>query len=426
MIACVVVAMTAASFGAPSKKKSAPAKKKPAAKQAAVEKATKKPSKKTTLPTGMTLFDTEAAQGKNRKDRGYPTVAAASDGKHLWLGRDGGVRRYDAETGQWVFFEIDSSKCPGYDVVNVASDPPYVWVRRTSTGSLCRLNPETKEWKPLDHWTVLQHTGPGYPFEADKDLYYVASTGGPDWEGVSIIDKESGEWMKLLPTKPPQSMHVAKDYIWVGVPEGILRIDKITEKYRYYQPTEHGGGALVKDIISAPWGLAFATLIDRTSILGDEMKIDRDTIRVRMKEDGEWREYSRKNREELEKDLENGKVKVRTIKTRPGLLLLQNGKWKLLTSKDGLPADDVIDLDKDERFMYISTAKGISALELKSLKAPVLNREILARLRQTRRMIVGDKYIWAFTNRGLYRVTKRLLFSEPRPAECGSKCKDDQ
>lgn len=372
-----------------------------------------------TLPTGVTVLETNTVDGEFKKlDKGYPTLAADVGMGYFWLGRDGGVRRYDRITDEWKFFKYDKEKCPGSGSATVVVEPPYVWVRVGSAGRICRLDPETGEWLAMDHWTVLQHTGKGVPFAMDKYHYYVASSGGPDWEGISVIDRKSLEWMKLHKSKPPQSLYVDDEFIWAGVPEGILKIDKITEDYKYYQPFEHGGGALVKDILPLSKGqIAFATFGDYAGILGDELVIGKYFIKVYMKSSDRWYTYGKDERSKLMEDMQNGRIVVTNIKTHPGLLILDNEKWKLLDTKDGLPANDILDLEKDDRFLYISTVKGIGALQLNSYKPAATNPQITAKLKLVRRIIADKDYLWVFTNKELYKVVKRMLFSEPRPEE---------
>jgi len=367
------------------------------------------------LPTGMTEFITDPSEGKDRNyDSGYPTHAADVSGDYLWIGRNGGLRKYNKKTGEWIFFKYDPKVCPGNGTINIVADPPFIWARLTSSGALCRLNTVDGSWHTLNHWTVLNHTGTGYPFTPTKSILYVAGSGGPDWEGVSLIDRSSEEWIKLLKTKAPSAMYVDKDNIWLGVPEGILRINRITEEYLYFQPPEHGGGAIIKDIIPIPGGLAFATMGDRTGVLGDKLKIFKTRIQVFNKRQNKWYTYGRNERDSIVRDIQAGKIFTNSIKTNPGLLLYRGGKWTLLNKKTGLSQDEILDLDKDEKFIYVSTINGITVLDLKTLKPVVLNYEIFNTIRQVRKLIVEEKYVWAFTPRKLFRIDKRLLFSSPR------------
>jgi len=366
------------------------------------------------LPEGMIEIDTGPGPEEEIADSGYPTRAADILGDSLWLGRDGGLRRYDRKSGEWSFHPYNEEECPGYGTVNVVAEPPFVWARRTSTGRLCRYNPQDDTWHGLSHWTVISHTGPGFPLYLGKEKLYVASTGSPDWEGVSLIDRETEEWIKLLKTKSASCIYVGPEYIWLGVPEGVLKIDKISEEYQYHQPYEHGGGAFIKDLIPIPGGMAFATIGKRTGILGDRLRITKDSIQVYMESSDRWFTYDKKDRDKVVEDLHSGKIIITNIKTNPGLLILKNDKWNLITVEDGLVYDEILDLDKDDRFLYVSSARGISVFELTSLKPVPLNEHIFAVLKNVRRIIADDTYIWVFSHKGLYRVEKRRLFSSPR------------
>jgi len=366
------------------------------------------------LPTGVTRVNTDPPPKSDGLDEGFPTTAAAVQGKYLWLGRDGGLRRYDRDSLSWEFFKYNNAVCKGTGTINVVPDGRFIWGRLTNTGALCRLNPEDRKWSTLDHWTVKIHSGTGFPFLPDKDVYFVAGSGGPEWEGVSLIDRKSGEWIKLLKTKPVSAMHVEPRHLWLGVPEGILRINRITEEYTYTQPFEHGGGAMVKDIAPIPGGLAFATMGDRTGILGDKLQITKNTIKVYMQQQKTWYTYDKSERYKILQDIQAGRIVVTNVTTNPGLLTFKNNKWKLLTVKDGLPGNEILDLETDSRYLYVSTYKGICALELKSLQPAVLNQSIANSIRQVRRTVSDDKYLWIFSNRGLFRVEKKYLFSAPR------------
>ena len=331
----------------------------------------------------------------------------------FWLGREGGIRRYDPATDEWNFIPYDE-QCPGYGTINLVAEPPYVWARRRSTGSICRLDTRDGTWRGFQHWTVIEHTGPGFPMYPAEDVIYVASTGSPDWEGVSIIDRESGEWMKLLETKPASCMYVDDEFLWLGVPQGVLRIDRISEEYRYYQPFEHGGGAFVKDVLPVPGGLAFATIGSRTGILGDRLRINKNSIQVYIKSSDKWYTYDKSQRERIVEDLQSGKIVVTNIRTNPGLLVFRDGEWDLLTTEDGLCNNEIIDLEKDDRYLYISSGRGISVLELNTLKPVPINQHMFNMLKHLRRTVAGEDYLWVFNYKELYKVDKRLLFSSPR------------
>ncbi len=364
------------------------------------------------LPEGVVEFDT-APGSAGRVDTGYPTRAMTLTDKYLWVGRAGGFRRYDRQTGEWSFYRY-TAQCPGFGTISLIADAPYIWARLTNTGTICRFDTTDGAWHSLSHWSVLEHTGPGSAFIPTKDVLYVASSGGPDWEGVSLIDRHTEKWIKLLKTKPVSAMLIVGKRLWLGVPAGILRIDSLTEEYRYFQPYEHGGGALVKDIIEIPGGLAFATFGDRTSILGDKLKINSNTIQIYIKETDRWYTYKKSERDRIINDVQTGKLIVTNINTHPGLLIYRDDKWTLLTKEDGLQTNDVQSLARDENFLYAGTLMGITVFDMKTMKPIVINHNISVAMRQVRKVLVDDEYLWIVSMRGLFRVDKKVLFSTPR------------
>jgi hypothetical protein len=365
------------------------------------------------LPEGVVKFDTSSVKG-NKADSGFPSTVAAVDKNYFWLGRQGGIRKYDRQTGKWDFYAYDGKICPGTGTMNLVAEPPYVWARLANTGFLCRFDPAGGPWFTMRDWTVLSHTGPGGPMVFTPDYIYVAEQDSPDWEGVNIVDRKKGKWVRLLPSKPVMSMLVEPRFLWLGVPEGILRINRITEEYTYYQPTDHGGGALVKEILPIPAGLAFATMGERTGILGDEMQVFKNSIRVHIKKEGKWHSYQRSERERLTQDLQNGTIFANSINTKPGLLILSGGKWRLLTTKNGLAADNITSIAKDDKYLYVGTAGGTTVLDLVTLRPRDINPQIRVVLLRPRRLISDTKYLWAITNHGLFRIAKSNLFSFPR------------
>ena len=365
-------------------------------------------------PTGVTEFDTAPAKGNAAIDAGLSPTAVAALGDFLWLGRKGGIRKYDRLSGSWEFFPYKGLVCPGVGTINIVPEPPYLWTRLNNTGSLCRFDPGDGSWFSMKDWTVLARTGQGGPVGFSPDYIYIASQGSPDWEGVNVIDRVKGEWVKLLPTKPITAMYLDPRYIWLGVSEGILRINRVTEDYTYYLPSEHGGGAVVTDILPVPQGIAFATTGDHTSILGDETRVTKKSIQVYMKNRNRWYTYLKSDREKLLKDLQNGTIKPTYIKTRPGLLILSGGKWRLLTVSNGLASNNITSLDRDSKCLYVATLRGITALDISTLKPRDINPHIFRALLQAHRVVSDREFLWVITNRGLFRVTKSSLFSFPR------------
>lgn len=361
---------------------------------------------------GVVMFDTTVGE-TGRADSGYPTMAVAVSDDYLWVGRSGGFRRYDRHTGEWVFYRY-TAKCPGRGTVSLIPEKNYIWARLSNTGTVCRFDRNDESWYSLDHWTVTEHLGPGSGFIPTDETLFVACTGGPDWEGVSLIDRDSGEWIKLLKTKPVSAIHLQDGLLWLGVPAGILTIEWLSEEYRYFQPGEHGGGALIKDIVEIPGGLAFATLGDRTSIIGDRMKIDKDSIHVYMKKTDSWYTYGKRDRDNIINDLQSGKIAVTHIETHPGLLIRRDGRWRLLTKDDGLETNDVQSLAVDDNFLYAGTLAGITVFKLDTLKPVVINRHISLSMRLARKLVVDEDYMWVVSQRGLFRVDKKRLFSSPR------------
>ena len=80
----------------------------------------------TPLPEGVVKVDTDKPEGPgSRIDEGYPTTAAALHGDYLWLGRDGGLRRYHKDTLEWEFFRYDNKICKGNGTINIAPDGQF-------------------------------------------------------------------------------------------------------------------------------------------------------------------------------------------------------------------------------------------------------------------------------------------------------------
>lgn len=366
-------------------------------------------------PAGVVEFDTSPAKGATvRTDKGFPTTAAAVHGDSIFLGRDGGIRKYDRLTGKWEFFRYDGTICPGHGTVGVTAQPPYLWARLTNTGRLCRFDPRGASWHSMTDWKTLAHTGPGERMFFRDDFMYVAGQGSPDWEGVNIIDRNSEQWIKLLPTKPISAMYVDSRFIWLGVPAGILRINRVTEDYTYFQPAEHGGGAIINDILPIPSGIAFATVGNQFATLGDEIKLSKNSFQVYNKSQNRWYSYKNSDRQKLIEDLHGGNISTKYIQTHPGLLILSGGKWRLIDSRNGLDADGVTSIDKDQNYLYVATVKGLSVLDLGALKPKDVNPHIRLALLRPLRVISDREYLWVITSRGLFRVTKKNLFSFPR------------
>ncbi|HOO57495.1 MAG TPA: hypothetical protein PLN69_11770 [bacterium] len=368
------------------------------------------------LPTGVVEFETTGNREKDPYlfDSGYPTTAAAVQGDYLWLGRNNGLRRYHRETGEWTFFAYPGTKCPGKGTINVVSEPPYIWARLTNTGTLCRLDPRDGTWYTPGDWTVISHRGQGRELFITEETFTYAANGSPDWQGVNIIDRKLNKWVELHSTKPISSMLPTKRYFWLGVPEGILRINRVTEEYTYYQPEEIGFGALVKDIEQIPGGLAFATMGNRIGVLGDKVRVFKDYIRVYNKDQDSWQQYDKNERERLIRDIESGKTSVNYIKTTPGVLILKDEIWTLIGEDQGLDHPDTIELEKDDSFLYICTSKGINVRDIETFEPVDINPHIYLSLLHTWRLLPDGEYYWAFNKRGLFRVDRKSLFSSPR------------
>jgi len=396
---------------------SAPKAVKPAANEQpkAVPDKTKPPATRI-FPKGVMQFDTlPPAEGVFAKeDMELEPKAVAVAGNSLWVGRRGGLRKYDRITGKWEFLLYDNEVCPGLGTSYITSASPYIWARRRTTGKLCRFDPTSKNWYSMNHWSILAHSGPGADVIMSPDYIYVASEGGPDWEGVSIIDTKTHQFLKLFKTKPITAMHIDPRFIWVGVPEGILRINRVTEEYTYFQPNEYKGGVTVNGILPIPGALAFATSGDHTGILGDRIKVYKDHIEVYVKKYDQWYKYRNSDRKKLIRDIELGRMFITNLHTTPGLVILRNGKWRRLGVAHGLPANDIQGITKDEKFLYVATVHGIAVLDLVTLKPRDINQHIYKSLLATRRIISDGEFLWVVTVRGVFRVEKKLLFSFPR------------
>ncbi len=367
-------------------------------------------------PKGVMQFDTlPASKGPfDTEDTELRPEAAAVFGDSLWVGRRGGIRRYDRGDGKWSFILYDNTACHGSGTSNIIPDPPYIWARRRTTGQLCRFDPATNSWYFMNHWSVTTRTGSGGDVIIHPEYIYVASEGGPDWEGISVIDRKTHRFLKLFKTKPISAIHVDPRFIWVGVPEGILRINRVTEEYRYFQPNEYKGGVKVTGILPIPGALAFATLGDHTGILGDRIKVYKDHIRVYIKKYDKWYTYQNSDRKKIIRDIELGKMFITNLHTTPGLMIQREGKWRRLGMADGLPANDIQGIAKDEKYLYVATMRGIGVLDLATLKPRDINQHIYKSLLPVRRVISDREYLWVITVRGVFRVEKKALFSFPQ------------
>ncbi|MFA6450841.1 MAG: hypothetical protein WCX65_15310 [bacterium] len=368
------------------------------------------------LPAGVVKFDTDSpSTGEfKRRDIGYQTNAALVYGGYLWLGRQGGIRKFDRITGKWEFFMYDGSICPGFGTIAIVPDPPYIWARLQNTGTLCRFNPKDNSWYSMKHWSIIEHAGSGSQVKFTPDFIYYAGEGGPGWQGLNIIDRKKERWVKLYRSKPISAMLIEPRFMWLGVPAGLLRINRVTEEYTYFQPSEHGGGAFIKEILPIPGALAIATIGDHTGVLGDKLTISKDHINVYIKREKKWYTYKNNEYTKLSKDIDTGKIFITNLFTHPGILILRNGKWSLISSANGLPSDEVLSLDKDDKTLYAATLGGLAALDIKTLKPKDINLHIFRSLRGARRVISDGEFLWVFTSRNLFRVNKKDLFSFPR------------
>ncbi|HOC93463.1 MAG TPA: hypothetical protein PKH33_13995 [bacterium] len=375
-----------------------------------------KAAKPSGLPTGVIQFDTAANPDAARAkiDSSPPTTAAVAAGEHLWVGRSGGIRRFDRHSGKWDFFPYKGNQCPGTGTSGIFFEAPHVWARVANTGALCRLNEADGSWFSHDHWTVKEHLGPGGPVIFTPERIYIASQGGPEWQGVNIIDRRTGEWVKLLPSKPAAAMVTDGKHLWLGVPSGILRINRVTEEYTFFQPDEHGGGSLVNDIIRIPGGLAFATSGNQNGILGDETKLTRNSFSVYIKKTKRWHNYKNEDREKLIRDIENGTIFYKFVAVTPGLVIYKNGKWSLIDASKGLDSSDIVTIAADDSHLYVGTARGINVLDINTLKRKDVNIHIYRSLMVPKRLISDREYLWALNHRGVFRITKRNLFLSPQ------------
>jgi hypothetical protein len=373
-------------------------------------------TKSSGLPAGVVQFDTAANPDPARSKTDYspPTTAGVAAGEHLWVGRAGGIRRFDRHSGKWDFFPYKGNQCPGIGTSGIFLESPNIWARVANTGVLCRLNQADGSWFAYDHWTVKSHLGPGGPVIFTPERLYIASQGGPEWQGVNIIDRRSGEWVKLLPSKPAAAMVSDGKFLWLAVPSGILRINRVTEEFTFFQPDEHGGGSMVNDIIRIPGGLAFATSGNQNGILGDEMKMSKKSFSVYIKKTKRWHTYQNEDREKLIRDIESGTIFYKFVAATPGLVIYKNGKWSLIDAAKGLDSSDAIAIDADDSHLYVGTARGINVLDINTLKRKDVNVHIYRSLMVPKRLISDREYLWVFNHRGVFRVSKRNLFLSPQ------------
>ena len=325
------------------------------------------------------VLDLGPRKGKpvEQGDTGLYGMSLSADAKTLWLGRARGARKVDLATGAWKFFP--GAACDGENFTSMADTGGALWAVTATEGRLCRLDTATGRWSLPGGWKMRERV-----FGATKLLFVpsreaapgqparllVNGQGGPDTEGITIIDPAAQTWLELLKTKPVYDFDAGASGIVAATWDGILKIDT-NKKFSYTLHSAHGCGAEVTGVVTDESGgsarIVIATKPSRHTELGEAMKVFRDGVAVFAPAPGRpysfrWRHYRRDESKRLNADYYR-LFRARDFDTPGGICWLQNGKWRRLDETKGLPSNKVLKLADGGARLFAATDSGLAVIE---------------------------------------------------------------
>ena len=167
----------------------------------------------------------------------------AVNSRHVWVGTDRGVSRYDKSERRWDNFTIKNGLANN-NVSAIALDGEEVWIG--TSGGISRYHTDTEEWT---HYTA--HDG-----LADRKVTCIVVDSRFVWfgtpKGLSRYDKETNSWTRKREADGLAGDNVKKitvdgEYLWVATETGISRYDKLTDSWSSYDKD----GGLVDDHVTA-------------------------------------------------------------------------------------------------------------------------------------------------------------------------------
>lgn len=409
----VIIALATAMFAAGKPASKTPAKK------------AKKAAQALAVPAiAAQQLDTAAANAKASAAGDAGVHGILADGDALWVGRKGGVRRYDTATGDSKYFPL--KQCEAGAVIALARAGDALWAITEPLGKLCVLDITTGKWHIPGNWRLRENTTGAsqiafvqFPLmvRSGDDVppplagrILVNGQGGPESEGISVIDHEHEKWLALLKSKPAQAFWAGPETIWAAVSEGILQIDLPSGKYIYHLYSETGCGSAVTGIVETSYGVFAASKPADNSELGLAMKVFREGVAVLARPQGaryafRWRFYRRDQGRRLNDDLSTFLV-PRNFKTPGGLCRYKDGKWSALSAKQGLPDNTVTAFASDDAHLYAATSRGLAVIGVQDFK--VINT--MPDVRNVAMLAVSGTGLWAATgNNDLFRLDFNTL-----------------
>jgi hypothetical protein len=325
-------------------------------------------------------------QTLDQVDTGLYSMHLGLDGKTLWLGRTHGVRKVDLATGNWKFFP--STACTGENITAMADTGDALWALTAPEGRICRLEYSTSRWHLPGGWKMRERVFGGHRMiyvPSASGTLYVDGQGGPDSEGISVIDPAGQKWLKLYKTKPVYDFAVNHNGIVAATWDGMVRINTGSGKYKYVLHSEHGCGATVSNLSlydycgnaidclsSGEAPVLIATTPVRHTELGEAMKVFKDGIAVFAPTPGSpyslrWRYYSRDENKRLNADYYR-LFQAREFDTPGGICWSDSkAKWHQLLEKDGLPGNTVLNLAHRGPYFYAATNKGLAVITMPAM-----------------------------------------------------------
>ncbi len=365
------------------------------------------------LPSGITKIELPGSNSRTEDTGSYVAAADISGGK-MYIARQGGFRIVDlARPAVFKYVQYDRKYCLGGEPGMLRLEGNTLWVRPGNTGMLCTYDIKTGKWGNFPHWTVTEHTGPGLFARREGDRIFYSAEGSPYYQGLNVMryykirGVAAWRWESCYKSKPLTAFHADQQHFWMGVSQGILRITRATGEYRFFQATEHGGGARINRILNIHGRLMVATSGSVYGVLGDRTDVDRDGITVYLK-NGKKIRYDNDSRETLASDVELGRVYIRNITVTPGLLVKKGEKWQLIGRAAGLRAGDVNDFAGDEKFIYLVDGRRLAILD-KHLKVLKLNPAVDAAIKGLHRVVPTEGGIVCFTTKGILKVDRISL-----------------
>ena len=340
--------------------------------------------KKASMPKAAKTVDLKPGKKAKPGDTGLFSIAAQNG--NVWVGRARGVKRVKEADSSKKFFPASSTKCTGEKIIALAAAEGNVWTLFGPDGDLCVLDPETGKWHIPGGWRMQEKIAGGtqmlfVPFPSltgEKQQFppplagrlLLNGEGGPDTEGINVIDPAHEKWLGQFKTKPVQAFAADPMQIWAAVSQGILRIDARDQSYKYYLHSEHGCGADVTGLASTDHGVFIATRPAEHTELGLTMRVFKDGLAVLDRHPGKrytfrWRYYANSDWRRFNDHLAR-LLQTRRMDTPGGLCRWDGEKWSALTTKTGLPGMSLTALAAGDTHLYAATDKGLAVVDIKT------------------------------------------------------------